>query len=226
MFFNTEQDETIKGQKLFYQPTLLRNLLGILSVSFVMIWVEILVLKYLLLPQINAAVINPVRDLGTKNYNASGRNENVSSALLVDTFFTPVDKIFAEIPDIAGQVDDVTNEVINATVFALEVDEDGLINRTNSLIMLLSFIPWFVVVIIMYVFYQRLKKDEQLVNGHMEIFGFQARATLISTLISIVIFCGFQYAFYEFGIRFEYETTEEMEFEIRKKIVSEMCVSS
>jgi hypothetical protein len=41
-----ENYDEIKDLSLFYQPTLLRNILGIISVSLIMTWVEIAILIY------------------------------------------------------------------------------------------------------------------------------------------------------------------------------------
>lgn len=222
LIFNTEQDERIEGERLLFQPTLLRNLLGMLSVSFVMIWVEILVLKYLLLPQINAVVINPVRHNTAVTHN---RNSTPSSSfLMTDTVFTPVDSIFNTVDTTNNPpMTTIAEQVTNATIFALEADEDRMITKSNTFIMLLSFIPWFIVSFIMYVFYNRLKMDQKLVQGHMEIFGFQTRATVISTIVSVLIFCVFQYAFYELGVKFQYETPDEINLQVRQRISKELC---
>lgn len=214
--------DIVQNVSLLYQPTLLRNILGIVAVSLVMTWVEIAVLRLLLLPQINAAIINRAREEGARSINR--RNNNLTDIEETDPFF-------AAFKPQAEEALNQSQTKINASIAALEIDEARLINTSNNFVTFITFVPWLILCFIAFVLYSRLKKDavtmsDLVKQGKIEIFGFQTRATILSTVVGIAIFSFLQYSFYQMSLKWNMPEIDDLLYLSSKNIAKSVCTTT
>lgn len=186
------------------QPRLLRGLLSILGVSAVMIWVEVLFHRYVLLPEGNAAVKNRIR-------------------CAHKSFSKPVDEMTeAELKEAFG--DDLAFFIgISGTVGTDKASLLGLYNleniklqKANTYAYLSMAIPFFVVILLMYRIYYKLKQDNYR-HHFIPIFGgFAMEGVALSVLVSVVLFLCFQILFYFYGLNFNFASGLELATELRE----------
>lgn len=212
-----EGSDKIKDLSLFYQPTLLRNILSIIAVSLIMTWVEIAVLRILLLPQINAAIVNKAREEGARFNNE--QNLGYTKLTELSPFFD------------AFKVDEKIKEArskFRATVSALEKDEARNMSTSNNFVTFITLVPWLTISFIAYVLYWRLKKDKitlsnLIEDGKVEVFGFQMRATILSTIAGVLLFCFLQYSFYQMSLKWTMPEIDDLLWLSNKNIELKVC---
>jgi hypothetical protein len=184
----------------FYQPALLRNLINILLASFVMIWVEILVLRYFLWGKINSLYVNQVRDLGAKDHNDA------------EVQMTPVFEVFAK----------ENKQRLYAFVAGLNENETDLVNRNNRYTLLMGFIPWLLVSFLLLLFYWRLQTDAK-VAGAENVLGNHMRATLYTGVLSFLVFGCFQILFVSFSLAMPGLSNEAVFSQVQLNLQKEVC---
>jgi hypothetical protein len=214
-----KKEDVLKGDRilnlsLFNQPSLLRNLLAVFAISLVMTWVEIVILQFLVIPNVNSTIVNKVRLAGAKEHNNNQRNES-------DLYSTIVNSAFYK----SMETD------TNAALFALEKDEARQIRTSNIFVSLITFVPWLLLCFLVYLLYQRLKNDVTRLKrledeGFVEIFGSEMKATIILTIIGVVVFVAFQYCFYKIGEEWSNEDIEDLTFESNLSIEKRLCVQN
>lgn len=186
--------------KFFYQPTLLRGLVNILIASFVMIWVEILVLRYFLWGQVNSLYVNQVRELGAKDHNEAQMK------------ITPAFEVFT------GE----NRQRLLASVAAMNENERDLVDRNNRYTLLMGFIPWLIVTFLILIFYWRLQHDAK-VEAAGEVFKYHMRAALSTGVLSFLVFAAFQYLFISFSFAMPGLTNDEVFSQVQINLQKEVC---
>lgn len=214
--------DKIKDLSLFYQPTLLRNLLGIIAVSLIMTWVEIAILRILFLPQINASIVNKAREEGARLNNEN--NEGYTKLTELSPFFQAFDVNTA-----------ATNAGISsarskyrAAISALEKEEARTIKTYNNFVTFITLVPWLTISFIAYVLYWRLSKDKVTLSslikeGKVEVFGFQIRATILSTLAGLLLFGFLQYSFYQMTLKWKLPEIDDLLYLSNRNIEQKVC---
>lgn len=215
-----ENYDEIKDLSLFYQPTLLRNILGIISVSLIMTWVEIAILRVLLLPQINASIVNKARAEGARANNEN--NQNIIQFSEVSPFFQPF-----QIQDASNQ----SRQKFRAGVTALEKDEARRNKTYNNFVSFITFVPWLVISFAAYLIFLRLKKDQTTLSrlvkqGKVEIFGFQMRATILSTVAGVLLFGFLQYSFYQMSLRWTVPEIDDLLYLSNMNVEQKVCADT
>ena len=190
------------------QPRLLRGLLSILGVSCVMIWVEVLFHKLILLPEANAAVKNPIR---CQHKTLPKPIDEMTDEELKEAFGGSGSGIdFSAMLGISGSIGSD-----RASLMGLYNLEATKLDKANNYAYLSMFIPFFVVLFLMYQTYYKLKTDRYRHHVVPVFGGYAIEGVVLSVLLSVVIFTVFQVVFYFYGREFEFETGGEMAAELR-----------
>jgi hypothetical protein len=192
------------------QPRLLRGLISILSVSAIMIWVEVVFHRFLLLPEGNAAVKNAIRcaheDLGKPISELSP--EDRAKAFGDEMTFRMLNKLGQGIDD--GALDGL-----------YQVERDK-VTGNNAYAYTSMLIPFFVVCFLIYKYYVALQQDRYR-HHVLPIFGVEMEAVFASVLLSVVIFSFFQVVFFIYGQQFEYQSGAEIEAELGEYALGRLC---
>ena len=208
-----KKDDVLRGDRilnlpLFYQPSLLRNLVAILAISLVMTWVEIVILQFLVIPNVNSSIVNEVRLAGAREHN---KNQRDAQSTVNDALFK------------SAETD------TNAALFALEKDEARQIRTSNTFVTLITFVPWVLLCFLLYLLYQRLEIDVTRLKrledeGFVEVFGSEMNATILLTIVGVIVFGAFQYFFYRVGEEWSNENIDDLIFESNLIIEKRVCV--
>lgn len=188
------------------QPRLLRGLLSILGVSAVMIWVEVLFHRFVLLPEGNAAVKNQIR---CAHKSLDKPIDEMSEEELKEAFGDDI--AFSSLIGISGSIG-----TDKASLLGLYNLENMKLDKANKYAYLSMFIPFFVVLFLMYRVYYKLKQDRYK-HHYIPVFGgYAMEGVALSVFLSVLLFLGFQIVFYLYGLEFNFADGLELSTELRE----------
>lgn len=202
----TEFLEYDPNLRFWSQPRLLRGLLSILAVSAIMIWVEVSFHRFVLLPEGNASIKNKFRCM----HGSLDKPVDEMTKEEQEELFGKDNPLTSGITELSGSVGQ--DKAILRGLYNMEKTK---LDKANMYAYLSMFIPWFVVIALMVVIWNRLNSIRYR-HHVIPIMGIPINGVVVSVFVSILIFSVFQIIFYNFGVNFKYASEAELVSSLEK----------
>ncbi len=188
------QPDPDSGLPMLMQPRLLFALGAIIGTSMVMMWLEIALLRWVLLPQTHSSLLITAR--------MQGENNEKKSQTLVPSMFS---------------------EEGEAALYALAEAEERKVRKLNFYVMISPIVPFLILVWFVMLIRNRLKTIGDRYGYPNLHKWYHFRAVIFGVITSVVLFSAFQALFYFYTQSFKRPNAGSIQFLITDALRGDIC---
>jgi hypothetical protein len=182
-----------RGVPVFNQPRILFGIGSIIGTSMCMMWAEVLMLRYIILPGAHAQILNLARCTGIEL-------DSVDSVFGFESGDASKKNQLGLLP---GEILAQSGTESDATLYTLSQAEEEKVVKINRYAYFSMLYIFFFLGFIIFLIHLRLHRLSKGSNIHA---WAHTRAVFLGGILSVGLFGWFQYWFYMFAIRYKYFT--------------------
>jgi hypothetical protein len=192
------------GLPMLMQPRLLFALGAIIGTSMVMMWLEIAVLRLVILPQAHASLLNTARRQGEQNKQRleDELNNQLEGETLIPSAFEAES---------------------GAALYAAAKAEERKVRMLNFYLMISPIVPFLFLIWFVTLIRNRLKMIGDRYGYPNLHKWYHFRAVIFGVITSVFLFGGFQAYFYFYTRSFKQPNTDSIQFMVIDALREELC---